>query len=80
VQAGTEQALSQVEPDALHWVQLGRIGWQGDEEDVFWNQRRLCDLPACAVGDERGVDDAREAMWREEVPRLQRILDKPETA
>jgi hypothetical protein len=40
---GSEE-LAEVLPDALDRIELGRVGWQPDQEDVLGNDQRVRDV------------------------------------
>src|SRR3978361_176275 len=42
---GAELVAAEVIPDVLHWVQLRRVGRQGQQNDVVWH----CEFTACLV-------------------------------
>ena len=48
-----EEALFEIEPDALNRVQFGRIGRQRDQGDVGWNGKRVRAMPAGLIEDHR---------------------------
>ena len=50
-----EEALLEIEPDALDGVQLGRVGRQEDEGEIGWDAQASAGVPAGAVEDDEGM-------------------------
>ena len=50
-----EEAFLEIEPDALHRVQFGRVGWQRNERDVGWNRKRVSAMPARLIKHHHGM-------------------------
>jgi hypothetical protein len=55
VQPMREEALTEIEPDALHGVQLGAAGWQRQERDVVGHDELRREVPASLVEQKDGV-------------------------
>src|SRR3712207_1360335 len=69
-QAMAEMPLTQVQPDPLHRVELGRVGRQPDERDVARDGEPLGPVPAGAVEHQDGVlacDQRRRELGEEAV-------------
>ena len=60
MQSMRQEALSQVEPDALDRVQLGRVGRQLHQGDVVRHLQGASDVPAGTVEHQHRVDVRRE--------------------
>jgi hypothetical protein len=50
-----EEALAQVEPDALDWVELGAAGRQRQERDIVRHGELWREMPAGPVEEQHGV-------------------------
>lgn len=47
--------MAQILPDVFLAVELGAIGREFEQRDVFWDFQGMGGMPACAVHDDHGM-------------------------
>ena len=55
-----EPIVAHILPDVLDWIELGRLGRQGDERDVFGHGQLRGDMPPGLIDEQNGVRAGRD--------------------